>query len=155
VVDTTCACCVQVPETGFVQLSSHPEIAICYWCLDGRQRQRQRQLSGNPGGWHVVGDEPIFKVSDVARALGHSTKLDFEVCVHDEAYAFADRDDRVTIHLTHDDGDGLGPSALYLHVDGAAAVGHAWRAWPASTPRARWWRTTARSRAPARTPTAT
>ena len=123
----TCSCCGKVPETGYVTLFSHRDIAICYWCLDGLDNQRRRKIYGHTGGWHLVGDEPIFKVADVPRALEHYTKLGFEVSAHDETYAFASREDRVTIHLTHDDGDGLGPSALYLHVDDAQAVAREWR----------------------------
>jgi Glyoxalase/Bleomycin resistance protein/Dioxygenase superfamily len=126
-VDVTCACCGKVPETGFVTLYSHREIAICYWCLNGLENQRRRQIAGHTGGWHVVGDEPIFKVADVAHALDHYAKLGFEVSTHDDTYAFAARDDRVTIHLTLDDGDGFGRSALYLHVDDAEAVAREWR----------------------------
>lgn len=126
-VDVTCACCGKVPETGFVTLFSHREIAICSWCLDGLVEQRRRQISGHTGGWHIVGDEPIFKVADVARAMDHYAKLGFEVSQHDDTYAFAGREDRVTIHLTRDDGDGFGPSAVYLHVDDAEAVAREWR----------------------------
>ncbi len=125
--DITCACCGKVPETGFVTLSGHREIAICYWCLDGLESQRRRQIEGHTPGWHVVGDEPIFKVADVRRAMDHYSKLGFEVSQHDETYAFAQREDRVTIHLTHDDGDGFGPSAVYLHVDNADVLAQEWR----------------------------
>jgi catechol 2,3-dioxygenase-like lactoylglutathione lyase family enzyme len=125
----TCSCCGEVPETGFVTLFSQREIAICYWCLDGLEAQRRREEHGHTGGWHVVADEPIFQVADVARALEHYTKLGFEVSAHDDTYAFAEREGRVTIHLTHgaDDGDALGPSAVYLHVDDAGALAREWR----------------------------
>jgi hypothetical protein len=126
-VDVTCACCGKAPETGFVTLFSHREIAICYWCLDGLLEQRTRQISGHTGGWHIVGDEPIFKVADVPRAMDHYTKLGFDVSKHDDSYAFAGREDRVTIHLTRDDGDGFGPSTVYLHVNDAEAVAREWR----------------------------
>jgi catechol 2,3-dioxygenase-like lactoylglutathione lyase family enzyme len=125
--EATCSCCGKVPETGFVRLSSRPEAAICYWCLDGLEGQRRRQSEGPADGWRIVGDEPIFKVADVARSMDHYAKLGFEVSQHDDTYAFAGRENRVTIHLTYDDGDGFGPSAVYLHVDDAEAVARAWR----------------------------
>jgi hypothetical protein len=63
----------------------------------------------------------------VARALDHYTKLGFEVSRHDDTYAFAQRENRLTIHLNQGDGGGFGPGAVYLHVDDADAVARAWR----------------------------
>jgi hypothetical protein len=62
-------------------------MAVCYWCLDGLEEQRRRQVQGHIGGWHIAGDEPIFKVADVPRAMEHYTKLGFEVSAHDDTYA--------------------------------------------------------------------
>src|SRR4029078_7673575 len=46
----------------------------------------------------VVSFEPIFVVSDVARAVAHCEKLGFSTSHHDEGYACAHRDE-LTIHL--------------------------------------------------------
>jgi uncharacterized glyoxalase superfamily protein PhnB len=51
----------------------------------------------------------------------------FEVSRHDDTYAFAQRENRLTIHLNQGDGGGFGPGAVYLHVDDADAVARAWR----------------------------
>ncbi|HZD87754.1 MAG TPA: VOC family protein [Gaiellaceae bacterium] len=76
----------------------------------------------------VVGVEPVFVVSDVARAVAHYTKLGFATSHYDEGYAFASRDE-LTIHLA---GPGvgrerLGRGAVYLHVDDADALADEWR----------------------------
>jgi len=124
---TACSCCGKAPEPGFVTLSSHSEIAICFWCLDGLVQQRRRLIAGRTGGWHVVGHDPIFTVSGMPRALEHYTKLGFTVSTQDDTYGFAEREDAVTIHLTQDDGDGFGTGAVHLHVDDAEAVARKWR----------------------------
>ena len=46
----------------------------------------------------VVSVEPIFVVSDVARAVAHYEQLGFSTSHHDDGYAFAHRDE-LTIHL--------------------------------------------------------
>jgi predicted enzyme related to lactoylglutathione lyase len=75
----------------------------------------------------IVGTEPIFTVTDVARAVEHYQRLGFSTSTHDETYAFAHRDE-LTIHLAHrDDPAAEGPSTLYLHVDDAEELAAAWR----------------------------
>jgi catechol 2,3-dioxygenase-like lactoylglutathione lyase family enzyme len=76
----------------------------------------------------VVGVEPIFVVSDVARAVAHYEVLGFTCSYHDDGYAFAHRDD-LTLHLA---GPGVGPEtvgagALYMHVDDAEELADEWR----------------------------
>jgi hypothetical protein len=54
--------------------------------------------SARPGAVDVVGVEPIFVVSDVARAVEHYERLGFTTSNHDAGYAFAHRN-QLTIHL--------------------------------------------------------
>jgi catechol 2,3-dioxygenase-like lactoylglutathione lyase family enzyme len=76
----------------------------------------------------VVSVEPIFVVSDVARAVTHFVQLGFTASHHDEGYAFAHRNEQ-TIHLA---GSGVGPErvgrgSIYMHVDDADALADEWR----------------------------
>lgn len=76
----------------------------------------------------VVRVEPVFVVSDVARAVAHYETLGFSTSLHDEGYAFAHRDG-LTIHLA---GPGVaaervGRGSVYLHVDDADALAEEWR----------------------------
>jgi Glyoxalase/Bleomycin resistance protein/Dioxygenase superfamily len=76
----------------------------------------------------VVGVEPIFVVSHVARAVAHYERLGFSSSHYDEGYAFAHRDD-LTIHLA---GPGVDPArvgcgSLYMHVDDADKLADDWR----------------------------
>ena len=76
----------------------------------------------------VVSVEPIFVVSDVARAVAHYEQLGFSASHHDEGYAFAHRNE-LTIHLA---GPGLFPErvgrgTIYMHVDDADALAEEWR----------------------------
>ncbi len=89
--EVTCTCCEE-QVTDFVRLLSHRDMVICYRCLDWIGHKRRQQIAGHSGGWHVVGFEPIFTVSDLDRAVDHYQKLGFETSYHDETYAFADRD---------------------------------------------------------------
>ena len=68
----------------------------------------------------VVSVEPIFVVSDVARAVAHYERLGFRTSHHDEGYAFAQRDD-LTIHLAGPgvDPERVGRGSVYMHVDDA------------------------------------
>jgi catechol 2,3-dioxygenase-like lactoylglutathione lyase family enzyme len=77
----------------------------------------------------VVSVEPIFVVSDVARAVAHYEQLGFSASHHDAGYAFAHRNE-LTIHLA---GPGVGPdrvgrASIYMHVDDADALAEEWRA---------------------------
>lgn len=76
----------------------------------------------------VVSVEPIFVVSDIARAVAHYEQLGFSTSSHDEGYAFAHRED-LTIHLA---GAGVDPGrvgrgSIYLHVDDADELAEEWR----------------------------
>ena len=75
----------------------------------------------------VVGVEPIFMVSEVARAVTHYEKLGFSTSRHDEGYAFAHRDE-LTIHLAGPgvDPERVGLGAIYMHVDDADALAEEW-----------------------------
>jgi protein-S-isoprenylcysteine O-methyltransferase Ste14 len=80
------------------------------------------------GVGRVVSVEPIFVVSDVARAVAHYEQLGFSASRHDEGYAFAHRNE-LTIHLA---GPGafperVGRGTIYMHVDDADALAEEWR----------------------------
>lgn len=122
---TTCSCCGEsVDQT--VQLHSHKEIRICYQCLDWLNMRRDKKTGAHGGGWQVAGFEPIFTVADVPRATDHYDKLGFEIGHHDVTYAFAHRDQDLTIHLTLAQGEAT-PSKLYIHCDDADELADAWR----------------------------
>jgi catechol 2,3-dioxygenase-like lactoylglutathione lyase family enzyme len=124
--ETTCSCCGETRRET-VQLLSHREIRICYQCLDWLNGTRAKQVAGRGGGVRIVGTEPIFAVTDVARAIDHYQRLGFRTSKHDESYAFAHRDD-LTIHLAHGDSPGTAlAGSLYLHVDDAAQLADDWR----------------------------
>jgi predicted enzyme related to lactoylglutathione lyase len=74
----------------------------------------------------VVSVEPIFVVSDVARAVEHYERLGFTTSYHDEGYAFAHRDD-LTIHLAGADGSPARAGSIYMHVDDADRLADEWR----------------------------
>ena len=96
-----------------------PEGALQAW----KRRQARAPTADTPAA--VVGVEPIFPVSDVARAVEHYEQLGFTTSHHDAGYAFAHRDG-LTIHLAH-----VGersPGSLYLHVDDADRLAEEWRA---------------------------
>jgi hypothetical protein len=85
------------------------------------------QIACHSGAWHVTGHEPIFKTSNVLRALDHYAKLGFEIFEHDMTYAFAVRDGMIKIHLALTDDGEVIPSSLYLYVDDAHKVAEEWR----------------------------
>ena len=80
------------------------------------------------GVQRVVSVEPIFVVSDVARAQAHYQRLGFSTSRHDDGYAFAHRND-LTIHLAGPgvDRERIGRGAIYLHVADADALADEWR----------------------------
>ncbi|HWF17299.1 MAG TPA: VOC family protein [Acidimicrobiales bacterium] len=124
----TCVCCSNSVD-WWVRLRSHPDQPICHGCLGGLTAQRDGQLELIKGTWLVRGFEPIFKVSDVARSAAWFERAGFEVSFHDDTYAFAHRDLRLTVHLAHAEGDDLaGHGALYLHCQDADRVAEDWRA---------------------------
>jgi hypothetical protein len=127
VASIACSCCGKTGEPT-VQLHSHREIQICYDCLGWLNAKRDHQVNAHGGGWQVGGVEPIFEVSDVARATDHYARMGFEISFHDDTYAFAHRDRDLTIHLTKHDGDGEPMSgALYIHCERADDVADEWR----------------------------
>jgi uncharacterized glyoxalase superfamily protein PhnB len=75
----------------------------------------------------IVGVEPIFMVSDAARATDHYRRLGFAMSHHDESYAFAHRD-RLTIHLAQTESGPMLAGSLYMHVDDADDLAAEWRA---------------------------
>jgi uncharacterized glyoxalase superfamily protein PhnB len=92
------------------------------------------QVERSGGPVRVVGHEPVFRVTDVARAVGHYERLGFRIEHHDEGYAFASLG-QLTVHLAHDAAvwPGYQPghhmtSVLYLHVDDADRLAADWRA---------------------------
>ncbi len=76
----------------------------------------------------VVSVEPIFVVSDVARAVAHYEQLGFSTSHHDEEYAFAHRNE-LTIHFAVSgvDPERVGRGSIYMHVDDADALAKEWR----------------------------
>jgi catechol 2,3-dioxygenase-like lactoylglutathione lyase family enzyme len=80
------------------------------------------------GVQRVVGVEPIFVVSDVARAIAHYEQLGFSTSHHDEGYAFAHRNE-LTIHLAGAgvDAERVGRGSIYMHVNDADALAEEWR----------------------------
>jgi predicted enzyme related to lactoylglutathione lyase len=127
VTDLVCSCCGRTPETGCVRLHKNRDIMICYWCLDGLNGQRDRQVQAT-GHLRVGRVEPIFGVDDVARAADHYERLGFDMSHHDETYAFASWGDDLMIHLANnDDPDNRTVSAIYLHVDDADQLADRWR----------------------------
>jgi hypothetical protein len=122
---TFCSCCGDSFDLT-VRPRSHPEIRICHWCLESLERQRDGQLRGQ--GWFVAGFEPIFRVGNVVRATDHYARMGFEIAHHDESYAFAHRDQDLTIHLALAEGSEVpGSGALYLHCDDADQLAREWR----------------------------
>jgi uncharacterized glyoxalase superfamily protein PhnB len=75
----------------------------------------------------VVAVEPIFAVADMPRAVDHYQRLGFEICYHDDGYAFAQRQG-VNLHLDLTDTTSPGCGLLYLHVDDADELAAQWRA---------------------------
>ena len=125
--DEVCACCGKTPETGWVRLHSRRDIVICYWCLDGLNGQRDRQIQAT-GHLRVGGVEPIFEVDDVARSVDHYERLGFTTSYHDETYALASWGEDMTIHLAHrDDPETPTRGGIYLHVDDAVQLADRWR----------------------------
>ncbi len=112
---------------AWVTLWSHPDLLICYECLDYLNRRRETQIAVQGGLKPLAGFDPIFSVRDVARAVDHYQRLGFATEYHDATYAFA-RWGNLSIHLAQDDEpDAHMTSALYIHVDDADEVATNWR----------------------------
>lgn len=75
----------------------------------------------------VLAAEPIFAVSDMARAVAHYERLGFEISYYDDGYAFAQRKG-VNLHLDLTDTPPPGGGLLYLHVEDADELAAEWRA---------------------------
>jgi predicted enzyme related to lactoylglutathione lyase len=124
--DVACSCCGQIPAHGSVPLQCHPEVVICFACLDWLDAKRDNVPAAR-GGVRIASVEPIFRVDNVERAVDHYQRLGFQTEFHDETYAFALCDD-LTIHLAHADGPATDtPGAIYLHVDDADQLADHWR----------------------------
>jgi uncharacterized glyoxalase superfamily protein PhnB len=129
-----CACCEQPLAGGFVRLWPATDIRVCYDCLDWMNSQRALQAERSGGQVRVLGHEPVFRVTDVARAVDHYRRLGFRTEYHDEGYAFASLGN-VTVHLAHEAANWPGyqpdramTSVLYLHVEDADRLAAEWRA---------------------------
>ncbi len=80
------------------------------------------------GTWLVTGFEPIFRVADVARSAAWFERVGFEVTFHDDTYAFAHRDEGLTIHLEQPAKNELpGHGAVYISCQDADRVAEDWR----------------------------
>jgi catechol 2,3-dioxygenase-like lactoylglutathione lyase family enzyme len=121
-----CSCCGEVPKHGSVALQCHPEIVLCYACLDWLSSKRDKQVAAE-GGVQIASVEPMFRVSDVNEAVDHYRRLGFETEYHDATYAFAVRNN-VTIHLAHiDRPDQRTTATIFLHVDNVDRLTDEWR----------------------------
>ena len=72
-----CACCEEALTGGFVRLWPDTNIRVCYDCLDWMNSQRTLQIERAGGAAQVVGYEPVFRVADVERAVGHYQRFFF------------------------------------------------------------------------------
>ncbi len=123
-----CTCC-STPVDWWVRLRSHPDQPICHDCLGGLDAQRDGQLELISGSWLVRGFQPIFTVSDVARAVAWFERAGFAASFHDETYAFVHRERDLTIHLAQARGGAVpGHGALYIQCQDADRVAAEWRA---------------------------
>ena len=123
----TCVCC-STSVDWWVRLRSHPDLPICHSCLSGLNGQRSGQRQLMTGTWLVTGFEPIFRVADVARSAAWFERVGFEVTFHDDTYAFAHRDEGLTIHLEQPAKDELpGHGAVYISCQDADRVAEDWR----------------------------
>ena len=100
------------------------------WCSEPPSKcsRRGKARLYDFGVGRVVSVEPIFVVSDVARAVAHYERLGFSTSHHDEGYAFAHRNE-LTIHLAGPgiDSERVGRGTIYMHVDDADALAEEWR----------------------------
>jgi hypothetical protein len=121
-----CSCC-STPVDWWVRLRSHPDLAICHDCLSGLNGQRDGQLELVSGRSLVLGFEPIFKVTDVARSVAWFEHAGFETSFHDDTYAFAHRDRDLTIHLAHAADDVVTDNGvLYIQCREADRMAEEW-----------------------------
>jgi catechol 2,3-dioxygenase-like lactoylglutathione lyase family enzyme len=128
-VSAACACCGSpVGDRDAVPLFSHPEIAVCFRCLDWLNLQRERRTKARAGGWQAIGIEPIFFVTDVARSADHYERLGFEIAERDTTHAVANHDRGVTIRLAFADWHGAaGHGSVCLVVPDVDGLSAAWR----------------------------
>lgn len=130
-----CACCQQPLTSGFIRLWPPTNIRVCYDCLDWMNSQRDLQIERSGGPVQLIGYEPVFMISDVARAVEHYGRLGFKTEYHDETYAFASLG-KLTLHLAQHGGEGWPgyhperhmTSVLYLHVEDADRLAADWQA---------------------------
>jgi hypothetical protein len=126
VAEATCACCENTVG-AWVTMWSHPELPICYECVDYLNSRRERQLAILGGLQPLQGWDVIFSVLDVDRAVDHYQRLGFETRYHDKTYAFASWG-RLVIHLALDEHpDKHMTGTIYIHVDDADELAAKWR----------------------------
>ncbi len=124
-----CACCGSaVEDRDAVTLFSHPEVALCFRCLDWLNLQREHRIKARGGGWQAIGVEPTFFVRDVTRSAEHYECLGFEVSYYDTTHAVAKHVRGVTIHLVLADWHGAaGHGSVCLLVPDVDEASAAWR----------------------------
>lgn len=126
--EPTCSCCGQLAARDSMALQCHPEVAICFTCVDWLDTKRRKALAA-AGGPFISSVSPVFPVRSVELALDHFTRLGFTAAYHDESYAFALRD-ALTVHIALVDTSGSGNGgvgAIYRHIDDADQLADDWR----------------------------
>jgi catechol 2,3-dioxygenase-like lactoylglutathione lyase family enzyme len=128
-VNIECSCCQKsVDETNSVRLLHKQDVTICFDCLNWLNQQRDRHERAHSGGWVVTRYEPVFVVSDMARAADHYSKLGFEFTQVVDGYAFAEHGGlNLHIELTEENGPRPGGGVLYIHCGDADEVAAEWR----------------------------
>jgi hypothetical protein len=122
----TCACC-STSVDWWVRLRSHPDLPICHSCLGGLNGQRDGQLQLLTSTWLITGFEPVFNVASVTRSAGWYERAGFQVSLHSDTYAFAHRDQDLTIHLAQASADDPpGHGGLYIYCLDADRVAEDW-----------------------------
>jgi catechol 2,3-dioxygenase-like lactoylglutathione lyase family enzyme len=70
----------------------------------------------------------VFNVSDIPRSVAWFERAGFEVSFHDDTYAFAHRNEGLTIHLAQVGPDELAShGSLFIHCIDANRVAEEWR----------------------------
>lgn len=98
---------------------------LCSDCLDWLDTKRDKALAAR-GGVRIASVEPMFRVTDVERAVDHYQRLGFATEYHDESYAFASRNN-LTIHLAHiDTSEQQVTATIFLHVENVDRLAEGW-----------------------------
>ena len=112
---------------AWVTLWSHPDILICYECLDYLNSRRLSQIATFDGLKPLQGYDPVFSVLDVKRSVDHYQQLGFTTEYFDETFAFAKWGNLVIQLELEENPEAHMTSVLYIHVDDADEVAVAWR----------------------------